>query len=242
MLTEQEVRALISRPESEVVERKENPPNRHDLRKTLVAFANSVPDGQHAVLFLGITDRGEVRGLTDTDGAQKAVREAAQDCFPEVKYSTTLLSVETHNVLAIIIEASKERPHFTGQAYVRKGSQSVQASKDRFEEMIAARNDKARVLLRHRGELVSIEETEPEERQSSDPNDDLAWQNLAVRNRDYRIEECDAHCVELRDMNFNFRHVLPLTRIHITRSIVPSRLKLVIEGKLHSGAGTPGRS
>jgi hypothetical protein len=231
MLSEQQLVELISRPESEYLERKESLPNKREIRKTLVAFANSVPENEQAVLFIGVTDNGEIRGIVNSDRAQKDVRDAAGDCYPPVKFHTTMLSLGANNVLAVLVEASKDRPHFTGQAYIRKGSQSVQASKEVFDEMIAARNDKARAILRHRSELVTIQETNNP--MAHLEKDGFGQSLIPVERRDYRINKCDAHCVELEDMNYRFIRVVPLAKVEISRSIVPPRLKLIVEGKLY---------
>ena len=52
------------------------------------------------------------------------------------------------SIVAVEVSLSKDRPHFSGPAYVRKGSQTVAASREMFEDLIASRHDKARVILR----------------------------------------------------------------------------------------------
>ena len=84
-LTESDIRAKLRNAEDHFVERKRNP-NAAEIRKTLVAFANSTPEGEYGVLFLGVDDNGEVRGVDGTDSLQKTVRDAAEnDCYPAVK-------------------------------------------------------------------------------------------------------------------------------------------------------------
>ncbi len=43
-----------------------------EFRQTLVAFANSVPEGQLAVLFIGVANNGKVVGVTNSDSLQRS--------------------------------------------------------------------------------------------------------------------------------------------------------------------------
>ena len=50
--------------------------------------------------------------------------------------------------LAIVVFASENRPHFTGKSYIRKGTETVVASEQQFEELIAKRGSKAAQILK----------------------------------------------------------------------------------------------
>jgi len=58
MISEAQILALLTGSESRLVEHKASIPKDADVRKTLVAFANSVAEGEHALLFIGINDQG----------------------------------------------------------------------------------------------------------------------------------------------------------------------------------------
>lgn len=64
----------LEQHEDSFVERK---PNASDLEPTLVAFANSVPEGREAIIYLGVRDNGEVIGVEGTDSVQKRSRKCA---------------------------------------------------------------------------------------------------------------------------------------------------------------------
>ncbi len=64
---------------------------------------------------------------------------------------------QTVVVLAVLIPPSRSRPHFSGPAYVRRGSQTIEASAAMMDELVAARIDKVRVLQRLTG-LINIHE------------------------------------------------------------------------------------
>jgi hypothetical protein len=95
MLPESELTRLLNNSESHWVERKPPTVNGAEIRNTLVAFANSVSEGQHAVLFIGVSNDGKPQAVTNTDKLQKTVTQIAEhDCYPPVKCSPTALRVD----------------------------------------------------------------------------------------------------------------------------------------------------
>lgn len=121
----------LNNHEDGFTERKTEAARSSEFRRTLVAFANSVSEGQTAVLFIGVADDGRVIGVANPDSLQKKLGEiAAKDCYPPVKCQSQVLTVDGKSVVAILVETSMERPHFAGPAFVRRGSESVVASLD----------------------------------------------------------------------------------------------------------------
>src|SRR5689334_13011253 len=119
----QELLQRLNQSEDQWVERKQGFDER-DVRKTLVGFANSVPEGRSAILFLGAVNDGNHPGLNDADDTQKKVEGVATGkSYPRVRYTTTVLTVDVNGtareILAIIVPYSKDRPHFAGVAYIR---------------------------------------------------------------------------------------------------------------------------
>src|SRR6266498_162435 len=70
----------------------------------------------------------------------------------------TVVESEGKHVVAVIVQPDHNRPHFAGPAFVRVSSESVKASEQVFEDLIATRSSKARQLLEamRKGELVSV--------------------------------------------------------------------------------------
>lgn len=135
-------------PESNLLERKPKTVNEEGYRKTLVAFANSVPEGKEGLLLLGISDKGEIIGCEGTDSLQKKIRAFCEnDCYPPIKYNTDVRDFDGKSVLAVIVPHSRERPHFSGPAYVRVGSESKSANEEQYREFIAARSEVGAALL-----------------------------------------------------------------------------------------------
>jgi len=137
-----------STEEDNFIERKLEGVSSEDLRKTMVAFANSVPDGRYAVLYIGMDDQGNIAGVQNTDSLQKKISKyCIEDCYPAIAHRTEVLQRNGTSFIAVVIEPSRTKPHFSGAAYVRQGSQSVRATERLYDELILSRNDKARAIL-----------------------------------------------------------------------------------------------
>jgi hypothetical protein len=61
-------------PEDQFTERKLEGVGAREFRKTIVAFANSVPEGQVALLFVGVGHRGAIEGVNNPDSLQETIR------------------------------------------------------------------------------------------------------------------------------------------------------------------------
>lgn len=207
-MTPEQLRALLKAPEDGFIERKSEGVNRAEIRQTLVAFANSVPEAREAVLFIGVRDSGEIQGVANPDEMQKLVRAICEsDCYPPIKYRPEVLKEGDKLVIAVVVPPSDRRPHFAGPAYVRRGSESVAASDEMFEELIASRHDKARVLLRWKNSVITVREDGYElGRQRVVPG---GWR----ASRECNVVECNAHMVRLRDISNPEYFTVALTQV-----------------------------
>jgi hypothetical protein len=157
MLSISELTRLLKSPESPWVERKPTGVSVEKIRNTLVAFANSVSEEQHAVLFIGVSDDGKLQGVNNADQKQRDVREIAeQRCYPPVKCEPISFRVDGVDLVAVVVGPSTNRPHFSGHAYIRVGSETKKASPEQFEELITCRNDKIRRLLQEKDKIATI--------------------------------------------------------------------------------------
>ena len=147
----------LNRSEDPWVERKPEPKDGgRDIRRTMVAFANSVSAGEHAVLFVGASNKGSHPGVSNPDELQTTIRRIAQEqCYPAIIFQVvpfmTVVGDRDVAIVAVVIPASTNRPHFSGAAYVRVGSESLEASSAMFAELIASQNDKTRALQHMKG-------------------------------------------------------------------------------------------
>lgn len=150
-MSQPDLMARVANLEDSLTERKRGLHSDDEIRKTVVSFANSVPEGHTAVLFIGIANDGTVTGVAagDTDKIQQRVRRVCEeDCFPAIAiHLACVLTVDNKHVIAFEFGPSQSRPHFAGHAYIRVGSESVKASASKLDELIASKNTKAGRLL-----------------------------------------------------------------------------------------------
>jgi len=156
-LTDEDLIARLRNFEDHFVERKTSGDDKYDWIKTAVAFANSAPIDFPCVLYIGVKNNGDVEEKqVDLDGLQKKFNKEMAFVYPRIPYLPKVLNIDGRQCLAVIVSGSPERPHFTGLAYVRRGSQTVDASEEQFAGLIAQRNTVAYQILLWRDRTVSF--------------------------------------------------------------------------------------
>lgn len=218
--------ARLKNHEDNFVERKPEGVNAAEIRQTVVAFANSVPVGTTAVLFMGIHNDGSILGVGNPDKLQKTVRELCERvCYPPVAFSTAVLDVEGKAVVAVVVPPSRNRPHFSGPAFVRRGSESVAASPELFEELILSRSDKVAAILQMRDAPVSVVCI-----QHKLGNTQQITDSRYRTHSECVVENCNAHTVRLRDIASD-RHVTePIENVTVSYDEERHRPMLIVRG------------
>ena len=189
----------IANLEDGLTERKQGIHSKDEIRKAVVSFANSVPEGRTAVLYIGVTNDGTVTGVKtdDTDKIQQQVRRVCEeDCFPAIAiHLAEVLTIDGKHVVAFEFGPSQNRPHFAGHAFIRVGSESVKASASKLDELIASKNTKAGRLLaaKDKHELLTL---------ILPAGSRIPGQHPLARQRDptCNVEQCDAHSVKFYDI------------------------------------------
>ena len=157
MAKNDELLARLSTKEDNFTERKPEGASAYEFRKTIVAFANSLPENQTGVLFIGVRDDGTVAGVSGVDSLQKTIRKICEtDCYPPIKPSCAVLTVGSKDVVAIEISASNQRPHFAGPAFVRVGSESKAATPEVYQELLTSHCSVAGQLLKIKNQMVTV--------------------------------------------------------------------------------------
>jgi hypothetical protein len=227
-LTRSQIAQMIEQPEGPLVERKPSRVNAREIRQTVVAFANTVSGGDEALLFIGVRDDGVIEGCDDTDAMQKTVRDVCdKQCYPAIAFRIEILP-EHKNVVAVVIPPSENRPHFAGPAYVRRGSESVSASNDVFDELIHSRNSKAAALLEYKKRHTILRVIGLGHR--------LGEARLAVDNHhrelmQCKVSECNAQYVRFERIDGDGRRFSePLENITITYNEEKWCPELIVKG------------
>lgn len=219
------LRKRLADHEDNFVERKSEGVTPAELRQTVCAFANTVSEGRVAVLFIGIHDKtGEITGVTDPDRLQKRLREACQgDCYPPIDYTAEVLDVNGKAVVAVVVPSSMSKPHFTGPAYVRVGSESPKASSQQYEELVLSRVDKARDIIKHKNDVFSVFGIGTKIG-SHRPLPDAAYKEM----RECRVTECTAQFVRLQDIAQGVNLSEPLTHVEFAHDEERHRPMLLV--------------
>lgn len=223
-MTPNDLLARLSAHEDSFVERKSQGIKPQDIRKAVTAFANSLPEGQHGVIYIGVGDKGAIEGCDSPDAVQKRVREAGNECYPPITAQCVALKVEDKDIVAVVVSASRDKPHFAGPAYVRQGSESVKASKRLFDEMVDARHSTVAAIVRlmnlpitvfglgHRlGQLVQVQ---GDYRESAE----------------CKVMACDAHTVTLLRLSDSWMFYEAVNRIELSVDGRMKRPALVVRG------------
>lgn len=193
------LRARISDLEDSLVERKQGIHSKDEIRKAVVSFANSVPEGQTAVLFIGVSNDGTITGIAaeQADKVQQQVRRICEeDCFPPIAiHLVDAIAINDRHVIAFEFGPNQNRPHFAGHAYLRVGSESVKASASKLDELIAARNSKAGRLLTAKAKYEHITVVLP-------IGTSIPGQYPFTTRREWEctVDRCDAHTVRFFDV------------------------------------------
>ena len=149
--------AKLTSVEDQFVERKSKSDKGGWLRTT-VAFANSTPIGETAVLFIGVDNDGVITDNANVEDTMKSYSDTiSNSVWPLIYTAPRVVTLDGKSCIAVIIPGSAERPHFAGKSYVRSGTQSVDASETQYTELIAERMSKVRELLAWKGKSITLE-------------------------------------------------------------------------------------
>lgn len=221
-LNELDLLARMKNFEDHLVERKTVGDSK-DWRKTAVAFANSAPIGLPAVLYIGVKNSGEIETpQRDLDEAQKKFNSQMGSVYPRIAYIPKIIAEDGRQVLAVIVPGSDLRPHFSGLSYVRRGSESIEASETQFDEFIARRSAKAEFILRYKGQIVNAIHRGTSQGGWSGADTSAFGDNKVV------VAECNQFFVTFQTSN-GTKFSFPLSRVEINFDHERNKLQLEIQ-------------
>lgn len=116
---------IVEQGEGQFIEFKENVDR--SLSKEIVAFANA----QGGKIYLGITDKGVIKGINITNSLNSIIIDIAKKCDPPIKISLD----KYKNILIVDVEEGKNKPYFCSFGfYLRRGASSQKLSRDEILE------------------------------------------------------------------------------------------------------------
>jgi hypothetical protein len=155
-VTERDLLSRMRNFEDHYVERKTSSDGK-DWVKTIVAFANSTPIDGYSVLFIGVRNSGEIEPpKTDFDELQRNLNRQLKHVQPAIPCVQQIISENGRQALAIVVPYSPGRPHFSGPAFIRRGSENLPATPEELEQMVQSRNTKVARILAHKGERIHV--------------------------------------------------------------------------------------
>lgn len=162
MLTDDDLFRRLTNIEDATVERKTWSDYR-DWTKVACAFSNSLSVDQPGVLFVGVHDSGKIESKdVNVEEKLKNVTGELSNIYPPINPTILVREKEGQKFVAVIVYGSKNKPHFSGKSYVRKGTQTVDASEENLRGFIAQRSGKVAEILKWRGKRVHVKMVQPE--------------------------------------------------------------------------------
>lgn len=130
----QEIKRLIFRGESELVEFKHRVSHPEKVIREVVAFANA----KGGNLIIGVDDDGRMTGLKHADDDHYLLNKAIDElCRPTIQYTSRIIPIsEKRSIIHYYIFEGEEKPYYAflhkkhryGKAFMRVDDRSVQAS------------------------------------------------------------------------------------------------------------------
>lgn len=152
--------------ESETIELKEIV--NADIKKEIIALANS----QGGMLYVGVSDDGEVIGVDDVDATIQQISNMVRDAIkPDVTMFVRYEMVEQDggHIVAVNIQRGTNRPYYLAQkglrpegVYVRQGTSSVPATDMAIRQMIKETDGDSFEEMRSLEQSLTFEAAEKE--------------------------------------------------------------------------------
>lgn len=79
-----------------------------------------------------------------------------QKTYPRVPYQQRAIQVGEKQIIAVVVLGSELRPHFAGPSFVRRGSESMEATQEQLGLLIAQRSSKVYRLSQHIGKPITL--------------------------------------------------------------------------------------
>jgi ATP-dependent DNA helicase RecG len=99
------------------------------LAREMVAFANS----EGGRIYVGVTDKKTVKGVTITNKLLSQVQDMARNCDPPLLVNLALLKYQGHDLLMVEVPAGDKKPYGCGAGYfLRTGPNSQKMNRDQL--------------------------------------------------------------------------------------------------------------
>ncbi|MCP5107510.1 MAG: ATP-binding protein, partial [bacterium] len=130
------LREMLAKGEDTRTQFKENVFNADQLAQEMIAFSNSMG----GTIIIGVTDEGEIKGLTDNDIRrlnQLIANTANENVKPAVFPQTEVTAIDNQKVLLVHIHYGQHKPYCTnkGVYYTKSGSDKRKVSQEELRRL-----------------------------------------------------------------------------------------------------------
>ncbi|NIR51092.1 ATP-binding protein [candidate division KSB1 bacterium] len=128
-MNQAELKERIKKGEDFHTELKERLPDRENIAKSIVCFANT--DGGD--LIVGVSEKNQIVGVEDLDKTMRLIDDVSLNrCEPPVTVLQETLEIKDRTVLIVRVPKGSHRPYRTrsGRFYVRSTNRCRQASRE----------------------------------------------------------------------------------------------------------------
>jgi ATP-dependent DNA helicase RecG len=135
-MDELELQETLAKGEDTYTQFKENVYNADQLAQEMIAFSNSMG----GMIIIGVTDKGEIKGLTDEDVRrlnQLIANVSSENVKPAIFPKTGIITIENQKVLLVHIPYGSNKPYCTnkGVYYTKSGSDKRKVSQDELRRL-----------------------------------------------------------------------------------------------------------
>jgi len=136
-IPEYEIRELIRRGETEIVEFKEDIGKPEEFAETVVAFAN----GKGGIILLGVDDHANIVGLGEREYENTITNILRSHCEPQVKYEVSRRQLDEKSIIVLRVEEGKDKPYTVREKgpYVRANATDRVATRYELDEFYQAK-------------------------------------------------------------------------------------------------------
>ena len=123
------LKSILEKGENQKVEFKESVSS--GLDREMVAFANS----KGGEIYIGVTDKGKVKGINITNHIKGQIESIARNCDPKI--STSIKERKKEKILVISVKEGKSKPYKCSSGfYYRSGSTSQKLTTSEIREFM----------------------------------------------------------------------------------------------------------
>ena len=232
---DEEILQRLTNTEDHLTEHKSKP-HRDQCSEAIVAFANSALPNKPGILYVGVSDKGEILQDKAPESWQHDITAWGNGCFPELPVITRTLTKDGKEFLAVVVQLSEVQPHFARPAFKRQGAKTIPASQQEIDEWIAYRNSKVRVILEWKGRDITVTNIQPPDPPIGDMRQRLisGMVGRGVRNvysvsdGGYRLLDCNAYWVTVKNLNTSSTETIPLSIMDLKMDDQKHQLALLL--------------